>query len=51
VEVKKGEEAILLPKRSAVSIVLEPVSNDKSGFNSYGVKKGQQLKNDQFWKE
>ena len=51
VELKKGEEAILIPKKSAVPIILEPVQNDKSGFNSYGVKKGQQLKNDQFWAE
>ncbi len=49
VELKKGQDVILVPKLSANPLTISPVQNDKTYFNSYGVKKGQQLKNDQFW--
>jgi len=51
VELKKGQEVVLLPTLSTNLLTIAPVQNDKTFFNSYGVKKGQQLKGDQFWEE
>jgi len=51
VALKKGQEVLLLPSLAAKSLELSAINNDKKYFNQYGVKKGQQIKGDQFWAE
>lgn len=51
VDLKKGQQAVLLPATSTEPLVLKEVKNDKRYFNSFGVKKGQQIKENEFWKE
>jgi hypothetical protein len=51
VELKKGQQVLLLPSKNAGATTLSAISNDKKYFNAYGVKKGQQIKGNQFWAE
>jgi len=51
VNLKKGEEVLLLPAIVKEAVILQPIKNESKYFNYYGIKKGQQLKNDQFWSE
>lgn len=51
VALKKGQQVTLVPELSTTPLVLTPVTNDKQYFNAYGVKKGQQIKGNQFWAE
>jgi alpha-L-fucosidase 2 len=51
IHLEKGQEVLLLPNKSTKPFMVVPVQNNKSLFNAYGVKKGQQLDNDQFWIE
>ncbi|HQR92007.1 MAG: hypothetical protein B7Y69_11025 [Sphingobacteriia bacterium 35-40-8] len=49
IHLEKGQEVLLLPSKSQLLLQLEPIKNNKAFFNAYGVKKGQQLSNNQFW--
>jgi len=51
VSLKKGQEVLLLPSKTAEFLVMTSNNNNKRYFNQYGVKKGQQIKGDQFWEE
>ncbi len=51
VNLKKGKQAMLLPAIVKEPLVLQPIKNEPKYFNQYGVKKGQQIKGDQFWAE
>ncbi len=51
VALKKGQQVTLVPVLSTTPLVLTPVKNNKKYFNAYGVKKGQQIKGNQFWAE
>jgi alpha-L-fucosidase 2 len=51
VALKKGQQVTLVPASTTTSLVLAPVKNNKKYFNAYGVKKGQQIKGNQFWAE
>lgn len=51
IQLQKGEKVVLLRKGFSSKIELNAVTNDPKKYNSYGVKKGQQINNDQFWEE
>ena len=51
VDLKKGQQAVLLPNFTKEPLVIKEMNNDRKLFNSYGVKKGQQIIGNEFWKE
>ena len=48
-DLKAGEEVILLPEPSTKISPVEPINLPANNFNFYGVKKGKELKWDQNW--
>lgn len=48
-DLKQGEEVLLLPQLNSKFIPVEAVLKSKSSFNFYGVKKGKEIKWDQNW--
>jgi hypothetical protein len=51
VDLKKGQQAVLLPASTTEPLVFKEVKNDRKYFNTFGVKKGQQIIENEFWKE
>jgi len=51
VDLKKGQQALLLPASTTEPLVFKEVKNDRKYFNIFGVKKGQQIIENEFWKE
>lgn len=51
VDLKKGQQAVLLPASTTEALVFKEVKNDRKYFNIFGVKKGQQIVENEFWKE
>lgn len=52
IDLRKGESVLLSPKGSAVSARVHPLDlADPSAANPYGVKRGKEIRGDQFWPE
>lgn len=51
IALKKDEEVLLMQKGNIVTPVVAPATTPLKEQNAYGIKKGQQLTNDQFWSE
>lgn len=48
-DLKAGEEVILLPESNSKIVPVEPINSPDNKANFYGVKKGKELKWDQNW--
>ncbi len=48
-DLKTGEEVILLPESNSKIVLVDPINLPANKFNFYGVKKGRELKWDQNW--